>query len=146
MRAMVAVLVAIAALTAFAQEAASGPSTAAPHPREKTLTKRVWGVDVVGVHRLAAGTMLEFRYKVLDEQKAAPLFVRKTSPVLQHEATGAKLAVARTAKTGPLRSSEPPEAGRVYWMFFKNPGGFVKAGDRVSVSIGEFRVDGLVVK
>lgn len=117
-----------------------------PHPREKTLLKRRWGTEVVGVRRTAAGTMLEFRYRVIDEEKAKPLFARLTKPVLVHEASGAELPVPRPAKTGPLRNSDPPVQGRTYWMFFTNPGGLVKPGETVSVVIGDFRADGLVVE
>lgn len=94
----------------------------------------------------AAGQMLEFRYKVWDEAKAKPLFERKTKPYLVHEASGARLAVPRPAKTGPLRNSNPPLGNRVYWMFFGNPTGLVKPGERVAVVIGAFRADGLVVE
>jgi hypothetical protein len=31
-------------------------------------------------------------------------------------------------------------------MFFANPGGYVKPGRRVSVVIGDFRADGIVVQ
>lgn len=116
-----------------------------PHPREATRTKRQWGVDVIGVRLSAAGHMLEFRYRVMDPVKAAPLFVRKTKPVLVHEATGASLVVPTPAKTGALRNSDPPLSGRTYWMYFSNPG-LVKPGDRVSVVIGEFRAEGVVVQ
>ena len=116
-----------------------------PHPRKNTLIKRLWGVEVLGVRESAAGYMLEFRYKVIDEEKAGPLFVRKTKPVLIHEATGARLVVPEPAKTGPLRNSNPPIAGQTYWMFFTNPGRFVKQGDVVSVVIGEFSTNRLVV-
>src|SRR6266481_6373695 len=38
------------------------------------------------------------------------------------------------------------ESGKSYWMVFSNKGSFVKRGNRVSVEIGRFRVDGLVVQ
>ena len=118
----------------------------ARHPREKTFMKRQWGVEVLYVRQTAAGYMLEFRYKVLDAEKAKPLFERQTKPVLTHAESGAKLIVPTPAKTGALRNSNPPVAGRTYWMFFANPGKLVKPGQHVSIEIGEFRVDGLVVK
>jgi hypothetical protein len=126
---------------------ASAPTTAnKPHPREKTLLKRQWGVEVMGVRLAGAGYMLEFRYRVLDDEKAQALFERRTKPVLVHERTGAELAVPRPPKTGPLRTSNPPIEDRTYWMFFANPGRLVKPGEKVSVVIGEFRADGLVVE
>jgi len=134
-------------LAAVASGASATAVTAeASHPREKTLLKRMWGVEIIGVRESAAGYMLEFRYKVIDAEKAKPLFVRKTKPVLVHDATGARLVVPEPAKTGPLRNSNPPIAGQTYWMFFANPGKFVKAGETVTIEIGEFRADGLVVQ
>jgi hypothetical protein len=118
----------------------------ARHPRQKTYIKRRWGVEVMDVRQTAAGYMLEFRYRVLDAEKAKPLFERQTKPALTHTETGAKLIVPTPAKTGALRNSNPPIAGRTYWMFFANPGKMVKPGHHVNIEIGEFRVDGLVVK
>ena len=40
---------------------------------------------------------------------------------------------------------EDPVAGKSYWMAFSNKGRLVKRGDRVTVVIGPFRADGLVV-
>jgi hypothetical protein len=111
-----------------------------------TYLKRRWGVEVMGVRLTAAGYMLEFRYRVLDAEKAKPIFERRTKPVLIHAETGAQLIVPTPAKTGALRTSDPPVGGRVYWMFFANPGNLVKPGNHVSIEIGEFRVGELVVK
>lgn len=74
------------------------------HPRSKSLMKRRWGVEVVFVRQNAAGYMLEFRYKVLDAEKAKPLFERQTKPILIHARTGAELVVPTPAKTGALRN------------------------------------------
>jgi hypothetical protein len=131
---------------ANASSAKAASPEPARHPREKTFMKRQWGVEVLYVRQTAAGYMLEFRYKVLDAQKAKPLFERQTKPALTHAESGATLIVPTPAKTGALRNSNPPVAGRTYWMFFANPGKLVKPGHHVNVEIGEFRVDGLVVK
>jgi hypothetical protein len=116
------------------------------HPRENTFMKRQWGVEPIYVRQTAAGYMLEFRYKVVDPEKAAPLFERRTKPVLTHVESGAKLIVPTPAKTGALRNSNEPLAGRVYWMFFANPGQLVKPGDHVDIEIGAFRLEGAVVQ
>ncbi|MEQ1564390.1 MAG: hypothetical protein ABMA64_02045 [Myxococcota bacterium] len=118
----------------------------APHPREMTWVKREWGVEVMFVRATAGGYMLEFRYKVLDAARAAPLFDRGTAPLLTHVESGVVLAVPHPPTTGELRNSNPPVDGRVYWMFFANPGQLVQPGDTVNVQIGTFRVDGLVVR
>jgi hypothetical protein len=125
-------------------------SIAAPeapsHPREKTYMKRRWGVEVLFVRQTAAGYMLEFRYRVVDAEKAKPLFERRTKPLLTHSESGAKLIVPTPAKTGALRNSNPPLVDHTYWMFFANPGRLVKPGEHVSIEIGEFLAEDLVVR
>ena len=108
--------------------------------------KRKWGVEVIFVRETSAGYMLEFRYKVLDPEKAKPLFERQTKPLLMHAKSGATLIVPTPAKTGALRNSNNPKAGNTYWMFFANPGKLVKPGDQVNVAIGDFHADGIVVR
>jgi hypothetical protein len=50
------------------------------------------------------------------------------------------------AKIGALRtSSMMPQSGRTYWMFFGNPG-IVKPGGKVSVVIGEFRAEDILIQ
>jgi hypothetical protein len=150
-------LIAVCGLAPTAQAQEGSDSTtitvatiAAParvrHPREKTFMKRQWGVEVVFVRRVAAGYMLEFRYKVLDPEKAKPLFERQTKPLLTHVESGARMVVPTPAKTGALRNSNPPLAGHTYWMFFANPGKFVQPGEQVNIEIGDFLAENLVVQ
>ena len=116
------------------------------NPREQTYMKRHWGVEVMHVRESAGGYMLEFRYKVLDAKKAAPLFERRDKPVLIHAESGAKLVVPTPPTTGALRNSNTPLPGHVYWMVFANPGGLVKPGQHVTIEIGKFRAKGLRVQ
>ena len=125
---------------------AGASAQARPHPRANTYMKRQWGIEIMFVRQTAAGYMLEFRYKVLDDEKAKPLFERQTKPLLTHVESGAKLVVPTPAKTGALRNSNPPLAGHTYWMFFANPGKLVKQGEKVNIEIGDFLVEGLVVQ
>lgn len=130
---------------AFAPEAAHAED-GNPHPRELTYVKRMWGIEVVHVRQTAAGYMLEFRYKVVDPVRAAPLFVRQSKPILTCVETGARYVVPEPPTTGALRNSNAPLAGRTYWMVFANPGKAVKRGQHVNIEIGPFRVDGLLVQ
>jgi len=136
--------------TASAQEAIQLANAATAdrvsHPREKTFMKRQWGVEVLFVRRTAGGYMLEFRYKVLDPDKAKPLFERRTKPVLTHARTGARMIVPTPAKTGALRNSNLPLADHTYWMFFANPGRLVQAGEQVNIEIGDFLASNIVVQ
>jgi hypothetical protein len=104
-----------------------------------------WGIEVSSIRMTANNHMIDFRYRVLDAKKAETLFERKTKPYLIDQASGKVLAVPNTAKVGPLRSSNKPKEGKIYWMFFGNSG-VVKAGNKVTVVIGEFKAENLIVE
>ena len=113
---------------------------------EKAALKDKWGVEVTAIRLTSSDHMIDFRYKVYDVAKAAPLFKREIKPQLIHSATGKVLSVPVPAKVGALRTTEPPQAGRTYWMLFGNGGNLVQKGNEVSVVIGEFRADKLIVE
>ena len=116
------------------------------HPRQNTFMKRQWGIEIMFVRQAAAGYMLEFRYRVLDPEKAKPLFARQTKPMLTHLESGARMVVPTPAKTGALRNSNMPKADHIYWMFFANPAKLVEPGDLVDIEIGDFVAQKLVVR
>jgi hypothetical protein len=105
----------------------------------------VWGVDSLAVKWTESGEVVRFTYRVLDADKAKVLNDKKAEPFLIDPKAQVKLVVPSLEKVGQLRQSSTPEAGKSYWMAFSNKGRLVKRGDRVSVVIGRFRADGLVV-
>jgi hypothetical protein len=105
----------------------------------------VWGVDSLNVRLAESGEMIRFAYRVLDADKAKTLNDKKLEPVLIDPQAGVSLVIPQLEKVGKLRQTGTPEAGKAYWMAFSNKGRLVKRGDRVSVVIGNFRADGLVV-
>ena len=105
-----------------------------------------WGIEITGLRMTAANHMIDFRYRVLDAEKAASLFERKTKPYLIDQKSEKVLSVPNTAKVGPLRTSDHPQEGRIYWMFFGNSPGLVQSGNKVTVVIGDFRVENLIVQ
>jgi hypothetical protein len=123
----------------------TGPSRDAFDAAESAGIARRWGIRIESLRVTASGHMLDLRYTVVDAQKAKPLFERRTKPVLRDEASGVELPVPVPPKTGALRNSNTPQAGRTYFMFFGNPGRLVAAGRRVTVTIGAFSVTGLRV-
>jgi hypothetical protein len=111
-----------------------------------TLRER-FGVEVVGIHLTAAGHMVDFRYRVLDPPKAAPLLDRRQRAELVDAATGAVLAVPQAPKIGTLRQNTAnPRAGQVAFALFANPRRLVRSGSKVTVRIGEFAAEGLAVQ
>jgi hypothetical protein len=116
-----------------------------PSPSLKEIEQK-WGIQILGLRRSAGGYMLDFRYRVVDPEKAAGLFRRKDKPYLIDQASGRKVLVPNPPKVGPMRTSDPPKANRNYFTFFANPGGFIQPGNKVTIVIGDFRVEDMVVQ
>jgi hypothetical protein len=116
------------------------------HARESLLVQRRYGIDVVGVRRLASGWMLQMRYRVLDPTKAAPFANVHLRPYLIHDKSGAKLAVPSMENIGELRQSGRLKSDRDYYMLFGNANQLVQSGDHVTVVVGSARIEGLVVE
>jgi hypothetical protein len=114
--------------------------------RECSYYRLFWGVDSLSVKAVESGELIKFSYRVLDADKAKTLNDKSLDPAMYVPALHAKLVIPSLEKVGQLRQAATPEPGRYYWMAFSNPGGVVKKGDRVSVVIGQFHIDGLVVE
>lgn len=106
----------------------------------------VWGIDSLLVRATESGELVRFSYRVLDPARAKQLNDKKAEPALIDYRARVKLVVPALEKVGQLRQSSTPEAGKEYWMAFSNPRKTVKRGDRVSVVIGTFHADNLVVE
>jgi len=114
---------------------------------ERDACNDLWGIEVQGIRRTSAGYMLDFRYKVTEPDKAKQLLDRKMKPYVIVEGSDIELQVPVSPKIGPLRqSSSKVYADRNYFMLFGNPGRRVKAGDKVTVVVGDFRAEHLVVE
>jgi hypothetical protein len=136
------------AVLASALLAGCGEPAGAVTPTAPRVTKSPaeCGIEIVGVGLSAGGYMLDFRYRVVDPDRALPVLARKVRARITDQATGAVLLVPSSPKVGALRQSAPTaEAGRVYFVMFANPGAAVKAGARVTVEIGDLRVSDVVV-
>lgn len=112
---------------------------------DPTAIARRWGIEISSMRLAASGYMLEFRYRILDANKAQPLFDGASRPMLRDDASGFESVVPSPPTTGSLRSTYDAKAGRTYFMFFGNPARYVKAGSTVTVTIGEFSVSGIPV-
>lgn len=125
-----------------APAASASPASAPASPAES------WGVEAVSLRPALGGTMLDFRYRVIDAEKARPLFDRKIKPYLFDPSTGVALGMPEDTKLGALRSSprNPPVAGKQYFILFANGQGTVKRHSRVSVAIGDCKLEGVIVE
>lgn len=130
----------------------SAPLGNAPAPEEPSKTapsagfEDILGIKILSVRLSAKGSIVDFRYKLVDPQKARPLFDRKVNPYLLDSASGTRLVVPTAPKVGALRTTKNPVAGRHYFLLFGNPGGIVKKGSKVSVVVGDLKSEELVVE
>ena len=127
-------------------KATTPPVVATMGERAEMFYIRRFGVDNITVKRVSSGAMLEFRYLVLDPDKAQALTNKKATPLLTDRKTGIKVGVPFVENVGTLRQSPTPVAGTEYWMVFENPSKRIQTGSRVDVAIGSFRASGLVVQ
>ncbi len=106
-----------------------------------------WGIKVLSIRQSAGGYMLDFRYRIIDPDKASQLMRRKDKPYLIDQASGARFMVPSSPKIGPMRqTSVKPIPNRNYFILFANPGKYVKPGNKVTVVIGEFKAEDLIVE
>jgi hypothetical protein len=117
---------------------------------EVASAESAYGISVVGLQLSAAGTMLDFRYRVLDAIKAAPLLDRKQRPYLLDPVRGgARLGVPDTPVLGQIRQTARNNVvytDRNYFIMFGNPGRAVQRGDTVSLMLGQAKIADLTVR
>ena len=107
-----------------------------------------WGIDVLGIRLVSANMMMDFRFRVHDVEKALPLFDHRIKPHLVVDRSQIKLPVPMAAKVGafrPTNRGKNIKADKNYFMIFGNPDQHVKAGETVTIVVGDFRVDHLLV-
>lgn len=122
------------------------PSAAAAAAKKADLAER-FGIEFAALRLTSGGTMLDFRYRVVDSQKAAALLQKRSKPYLLDPVTGARLMVPSPAYIGPLRQTAvAPEVGKTYFIFFGNAGRLLKQGDRVTLVLGDARFEGLEIE
>ena len=108
--------------------------------------EKKWGIRPIAVLLSADGYMLDFRYHVSDAEKASPLFSRQIRPYLIDQSSGAKFFVPETAKVGALRQTRKPYPDKNYFIIFGNPARYVKRGNKVTVVIGDLKIENLPVE
>ncbi|MCU7846046.1 MAG: hypothetical protein KZQ93_19600 [Candidatus Thiodiazotropha sp. (ex Monitilora ramsayi)] len=123
----------------------------APKPIDAELTKKIMqekGVEILSLQLTAAGYMMDFRFRVLDVKKAKDFFDYRIKPYLHVEKSNAKLPVPMAAKVGAFRSTDRGKnikPNKTYYIVFGNPDAHVKRGEKVTLVMGDFKVEGMTV-
>ncbi len=106
----------------------------------------VWGIDNLVLRTVASGNLIRFSYRVTNVQRASELGNKRAEPLLIDPKRKIALQIPVMEQVGPLWQSVGLENGKQYWMTFSNKGSPVHVGDRVSVVVGSFHADGLLVE
>jgi hypothetical protein len=143
------ILLLIAIIAAFLTHSPSGPRAAdqeSGKPPDFLEIEKKWGIRDIAVRLTANGAIVDLRYRITDGKKAEPLLGGKNQFRLFHQATGVELPIA-TSKFGKLRQiPTDPNADRLYFTLFSSLGGQVKSGDRLTLTMGDMRVENLEVE
>ena len=143
-----AVLVALlAGLYAWRTNANRPPWLAASHPVSEAELAQRWGIRITQIAATADGGMVDFRYQVIDPEKALQLVQEDDKgnlpdlPLLMAENSG---MVVNSAAQMP--SKHTLQAGIIYFLLYRNAAGAVKRGTPVTVVIGDQRIEHIVAR
>ncbi len=101
------------------------------------------GIDVTLIGVTAAGGLVDFRYQVVDPDKATPVVHDlDLFPKLIEERTGAMLAM----RSLPHNHKRELEFGGTYFFLLPNAHNALHPGSRVTLVIGDARLEHIVVK
>ena len=115
--------------------------------KELSLMEKNWGIKVQSEQLLPADYMFEFSYQVTDPEKATSLLKHSAKTYLTDQKSGIQMRVPVTSKVGPMRSKTmAPKSGQRYFILFANPGRYIKAGNKVTVAIGDYKMKNIVVQ
>jgi hypothetical protein len=99
------------------------------------------GIRVLRVAVTAGGGMLDFQYQVIDPDKALIVHDDETPPALISEATNQLIAT-------PFHDHSFRElhTAVTYHEVIMNGGGLLERGDRITLTLGDSKLEGLIVE
>jgi len=105
-----------------------------------------WGIDNLSVSLAASGSLVRFSYRVTDAALAQPLGDKHAAPYMIDPRRKVLVRVPVLEQVGALWQTTELENGKRYWIAFSNKDHPIHVGDRVTVVIGDFHADGLMVE
>ena len=108
--------------------------------------EKKWGILPISIQLTAAEQLVDYRYLVIDPEKAQALMKKVDTAYLIDQTSGARLSVSRTKEAPVGQSGTKPIAGKIYPILFTNTAKVIKPGSKVNLVIGELRIEDIVVK
>ncbi|MBN9393325.1 MAG: hypothetical protein J0I20_35160 [Chloroflexi bacterium] len=119
----------------------SPPKRSGSVPVSSTEIEQRWGIRVTQVGVTADGGLVDFRYIVLDPDKAlAMIQEEKNLPVLVPED---RPGIVNSAAMMPAKHNL--NAGQTYFLLYRNTQGIIKPHAQISVVFGDVRLEHITV-
>lgn len=123
---------------------ASACGAKSPSLPDVTVPPETWGIEPVGLFVQEWGQRSEFRYRVTDPEAALALLSKPAKAIFVREKNGKSHEPPMPVRSGNLELLElDPAPWRVYYMRFWHPVFPIGVGERISLIIGNMRVQGL---
>jgi len=101
-----------------------------------------FGVRFTGLHLLGRDGLVDLRYRVIDAGKAKNFgHYTETSPLLIAEDSGKLIEVTILGL-----HNHRVEAGRIYYIMYRNTGGALRKGSLVTIQLGDQRLEHVPVQ
>jgi hypothetical protein len=101
-----------------------------------------WGIRVTMIGVTGDGGLIDFRYQVTDADKAQAFLGNSVNyPVLVDEASGASVR-----SPALMANKHEIQAGRTYFLLYRNTDGAIQRGSSVSLVFGQLRVEHLIAQ
>ncbi|HEV7665592.1 MAG TPA: hypothetical protein VGQ62_18820 [Chloroflexota bacterium] len=108
-------------------------------PTTAGIIEERWGVRFTQIGVTADGGLVDVRYQVLDADKAQVLTSDEEHlPVLLDEGSG------KVINSAALMPNHNLQAGRTYFVLYRNTDGAITPGNQVSIVLGGQRLEHLV--
>ena len=100
-----------------------------------------YGINVNLIGVMAAGGLIEFRYQVVDPDKAGRMIHDvNLLPIVVVEETGATMVISRPHQAADL------QLGGTYFFLFANAHNAIHAGSQVTLVMGDARLEHIVAR
>lgn len=101
-----------------------------------------WGVRVTQIGVTADGGLVDFRFVVLDADKALDMMLNVNNlPVLVDEDSGTTIT-----STVPMGDDHYLNVGQTYFLLYRNALGAIKPGSQVTVKFGNLTLKHVIAK
>jgi hypothetical protein len=100
-----------------------------------------WGIHISHIAVVADGGLIDFRFVVLDPDKATPVMEVDTRPHLYVEATGQEVS-----SLYHIMHNHDIPAGESHYLIFNNSNGAIQSGTAVSVVLGDMRLEHIIAQ